>query len=127
MAEYSNRTDLQNPVAKMAATAAKGQTYGEAGAQIASQKAVPMGSAPTDMVPRPTPGAGGALTRPTERPAEPITAGADFGPGPSMVQAGIPVQAPGFNDALEELKVLYRMYPNDDLAGLLSAMQYEGA
>jgi hypothetical protein len=44
-----------------------------------------------------------------------------------MVQAGIPIQAPGYNDALEELKVLFRMFPNDDLAGLLSAMQYEGA
>jgi hypothetical protein len=42
MAEYSNRTDLQNPAAKMAATAAKGQAYGEAGAQIASQQAVQM-------------------------------------------------------------------------------------
>lgn len=128
MAEYSNRTDLQNPAAKMAATAAKGQAYGEAGAQIASQQAVPMGAAPTDMVsPGIAPGSMGGLSRPTERPAEPITAGADFGPGPTMAQAGIATTLPGFNETLEELKVLFRQFPNDDLAGLLSALQYEGS
>ena len=128
MAEYSNRTDLQNPAAKMAATAAKGQAYGEAGAQIASQQAVPMGAPPTDMVsPGIAPGSMGGLSRPSERPAEPITAGADFGPGPTMAQAGIATTLPGFNDTLEELKVLFRQFPNDDLAGLLSALQYEGS
>ncbi len=128
MAEYSNRTDLQNPVAKMAATAAKGQAYGEAGAQIAAQKTVPMGASPTDMVsPGIAPGSMGSLTRPTERPAEPITAGADFGAGPNMAQAGIVTTLPGFNETLEELKVLFRQFPNDDLAGLLSALQYEGS
>ena len=128
MAEYSNRTDLQNPAAKMAATAAKGQAYGEAGAQIASQQAVPMGAPPTDMVsPGIAPGSMGGLSRPSERPAEPITAGADFGPGPTMAQAGIATTLPGFNDTLEELKVLFRQFPNDDLAALLSALQYEGS
>jgi hypothetical protein len=128
MADYPNRSDLQNPAAKMAATAAKGQAYGEAGAQIASQQAVPMGAPPTDMVsPGIAPGSMGGLTRPTERPAEPITAGADFGPGPNMAQAGIVTTLPGFNETLEELKVLFRQYPNDDLAGLLSALQYEGS
>lgn len=128
MAEYSNRTDLQNPAAKMAATAAKGQAYGEAGAQIASQQAVPMGAPPTDMVsPGIAPGSMGGLSRPTERPAEPITAGADFGPGPTMAQAGIATTLPGFNETLEELKVLFRQFPNDDLASLLSALQYEGS
>jgi hypothetical protein len=128
MAEYSNRTDLQNPAAKMAATAAKGQAYGEAGSQIASQQAVPMGAPPTDMVsPGTAPGSMGGLSRASERPAEPITAGADFGPGPTMAQAGIATTLPGFNDTLEELKVLFRQFPNDDLAGLLSALQYEGS
>lgn len=127
MADYPNRTDLQNPAAKMAATAAKGQAYGEAGAQIASQQAVPMGAPPTDVIQRPAPGSMGSLTRPTERPAEPITAGADFGAGPTMAQAGIATTLPGFNDTLEELKVLFRQFPNDDLAGLLSALQYEGS
>jgi hypothetical protein len=128
MAEYSNRTDLQNPAAKMAATAAKGQAYGEAGAQIASQQAVPMGASPTDMVSTGiAPGSMGALDRMTERPSEPLTAGADFGVGPNMMQAGIPVSAPGFNEVIEELTVLYRQFPNEDLANLISAIQNEGA
>ena len=128
MSDYSNRTDLQNPAAKMAATAAKGQAYGEAGKQIAAQQAVPMGASPASMMPQGiVPGSMGALDRMTERPNEPITAGMDFGAGPSMAQAGIPIVAPGFNDAIEELKVLYRQFPNDDLANLLSAMLNEGA
>jgi hypothetical protein len=128
MSDYSNRTDLQNPAAKIAATAAKGQAYGEAGKQIAAQQAVPMGASPASMMPQGiAPGSMGGLTRPTERPAEPITAGADFGAGMNMAQAGITTTLPGFNDTLEELKVLFRQFPNDDLAGLLSAIQYEGS
>jgi len=115
MADYSNRTDLQNPAAKMAATAAKGQAYGEAGKQIAAQQAVPMGASPASMMPQGI------------APTEPITAGADFGLGPNMAQAGIPTIAPGFNDSLEELKVLYRQFPNTDLGNLLSSLLNEGA
>lgn len=128
--DYPNRSDLRGgKVPKMAAT---GQTYGEAGKQMASQSVVPMASAPTDAMPSasaPTvqPGSMGDFLRPTERPDEPITAGADFGPGVNMQQAGIPIVAPGFNDALEELKVLYRQFPNEDLGLLLSSMLNEGA
>lgn len=126
MSDYSNRTDLQNPMAKMAATAAKGQPYGEAGKQIASQQAVPMGASPESSIPQGvTPGSMGGLDRMTERPSEPITAGANFGPGPNMTQSGITSTLPGYNDTIEELKVLYRMFPNDDLARLLSSLQYE--
>ena len=128
MADYSNRTDLQNPAAKMAATAAKGQAYGEAGKQIAAQQAVPMGASPAPSMPQGiAPGSMGSFDRMTERPSEPVTAGADFGAGVNMAQAGIPVVAPGFNDAIEELKVLYRQFPNDDLGNLLSAMLNEGS
>jgi hypothetical protein len=128
MSDYSNRTDLQNPAAKIAATAAKGQAYGEAGKQIAAQQAVPMGASPTSMMPQGiAPGSMGALDRMTERPNEPITAGMDFGAGPNTAQAGIPIVAPGFNDSLEELKVLYRQFPNTDLGNLLSSLLNEGA
>ena len=128
MADYSNRTDLQNPAAKMAATAAKGQSYGEAGKQIASQQAVPMGPSPAPTTPQGiAPGSMGALDRMTERPNEPITAGMDFGAGPNTAQAGIPIVAPGFDDSLEELKVLYRQFPNTDLGNLLSSLLNEGA
>ena len=128
MVDYPNRSDLRNPATRKVNFT--GQTYGQATQQAASQQAVSPGSAPSDVaaqqVARPVPGAQ-SLTRPTERPTEPITAGADFGPGPTMAQAGIATTLPGFNDTLEELKVLFRQFPNDDLAGLLSALQYEGS
>ena len=121
MAEYPNRTDLQNPAAKMAATAAKGQTYGAAGQQIAAQQAVPMGAAPTDMAPqpqqpRPTPGNVVDLMAPSERPQDmmaPI-----MGNKPVILQSSDPV--------LDELEVLFSMYPNDDLRDLLSALKFGG-
>ena len=87
-------SDVQAGKNRVAIQAATGQTYGEAGKQMAAQRAVPMGGAPTDVAPtatpRPVPGTLGSLTRPTERPMEPITAGAPFGAGPSPVGAGIP-------------------------------------
>lgn len=121
MAEYPNRTDLQNPAAKMAATAAKGQTYGEAGQQLAAQRVVPMGAAPTDMAPqpqqpRPTPGNVVDLMAPSERPQDmmaPI-----MGNKPVILQSSDPV--------LDELEVLFSMYPNDDLRDLLSALKFGG-
>lgn len=61
-------------------SAAKGQTYGKRVEQERSQEAVPLHREPP--VPRVAPGGFGALTRPTERPGEPITAGASVGPGP---------------------------------------------
>jgi hypothetical protein len=130
--QYSNRTDLQNPVAKMAATAAKGQTYGEAGKQIAAQQAVPMGSAPTDVqaaqtpqAPTPMPGQIADLTGNTERPNEPITAGMNFGPGPSAAIFGQPLNpAPGSNQALaEQVRAIASLYPNPALLQL--AMELE--
>jgi hypothetical protein len=46
--------------------------------------------------------------------------------GPDMMQAGIPVSAPGFNETLEELRILYRQFPNEDLASLISALINDG-
>lgn len=121
MAEYPNRTDLRNPAGKIAAQAATGQTYGEAGKQLAAQQAVPMGAPPTaapqPMQPanRPVPGNVVDLMAPTQRPEDQMA--------PIMNQ---PMILPMSNPVLEELEVLYRMYPNDDLAGLISALKYSG-
>lgn len=96
-----NRSDLTKP---LPIEAAPNQGYGEAAAQRASQQAIPMGLpsvAPTQAAPAPSPapsptpsvggiqsvlgtplaGANGALTRPTERPNEPVTHGLPVGPG----------------------------------------------
>ena len=120
--QYSNRTDLQNPAKKIAAQAAKGQTYGEAGKQMEAQRAVPMAAPPTDSVPRMAPGSMGAFNRPTEIPLEPVTAGANLGMGPSSAQAGIYQAVNTGREILDELIVLNEMFPNDDLANLIAAI-----
>ena len=124
---YANRTDLQNPAQKIARQVAPGQTYGEGAAQMRSQQAVPMGRSPVEVAPqrpRPVPGTIGALTRPTERPNEPITAGSPFGPGPGPEVMG--AASVSGNAALDELRMIYQMFPNDDLADLLDAYSREG-
>jgi len=107
----------------MAIQAATGQTYGKATEQRNAQRAVPMGTPPTE-VQRPVPGTLGSLTRPTERPMEPITAGAPFGAGMGPVAAGIP--QPTGDNALEELRMIYQMFPNDDLADLIDSYSRDG-
>ena len=125
---YANRTDLNNPAQKVARQVAPGQTYGEGAAQMRAQQAVPMGRSPVEVQaerPRAVPGTLGSLTRPSERPNEPITAGAAFGAGPGPEALGI-ASTTG-NPALDELRMIYQMYPNDDLADLLDAYSREGA
>lgn len=122
---YANRTDLNNAANRIARQAAPGQTYGKATQQMEAQRAVPMGSAPTDApIQRPTPGTLGSLTRRSERPSEPITSGAPFGAGVGPMAAGIPV--PSGDNALEELRAIYQMFPNDDLADLIDSYTRDG-
>ena len=116
-------SDIQAGTNRVAIQAATGQTYGKATEQRNAQRAVPMGTPPTE-VQRPVPGTLGSLTRPTERPMEPITAGAPFGAGPSPVGAGIP--QPSGDNALEELRMIYQMFPNDDLADLIDSYTRDG-
>lgn len=120
--QYPNRSDLRNPAQKVAKMAATGQTYGAAGEQLRSQEIVPMGAAPTDTAPqqtsrpRPTPGSLGSLTRPTEMADQPI----------SMPTQRTPMMFNTQDPVIEEISMLYAMYPNDDLADLLSAIRYNG-
>lgn len=121
MAEYPNRSDLRNPAAKLAAKAATGQTYGEAGQQIAAQQAVPMGAAPTDVAattppPRPVPGNVVDLMAPSERPQDMM----------APVMGNTPMILPARDSVIDEIEVLYSMYPNDDLRDLLSALKFGG-
>jgi hypothetical protein len=116
-------SDIQAGTNRVAIQAATGQTYGKATEQRNAQRAVPMGTPPTE-VQRPVPGTLGSLTRPTERPMEPITAGAPFGMGPSPVGAGIP--QPAGDNALEELRMINQMFPNDDLTDLIDSYTRDG-
>jgi len=116
-------SDVQAGTNRVAIQAATGQTYGKATQQMNAQRAVPMGTPPTE-VQRPVPGTLGSLTRPTERPMEPITAGAPFGAGIGPVAAGIP--QPTGDNALEELRMIFQMFPNDDLADLIDSYSRDG-
>lgn len=120
--EYPNRSDLRGgKVPKMAAT---GQAYGEAGKQMAAQKAVPMAAPPTENIPQIQPGQMGSLLRPTERPTEPLTAGASFGPGPTpRTQYAVPRDN---DDVLNELRGLYEAFPSEELADMLDSYIREG-
>jgi hypothetical protein len=120
--DYSNRSDLRNAATRRVAFT--GQTYGQGAAQQRAQAAVPPGSAPQEvqaqqMAARPRPGAR-QLGRPSERPQEPITAGANFGVGPNAREAGVRPRLIPMNPVVEQLRMLYSMYPTDDLAALLA-------
>ena len=107
---YPNRSDL-NPAQTLPARAAAGQTYGTAGQQLAAQQQVPMapqplvgfpgagptapplpapppaqpvgpGGGPPPGLPAIVPGGLGPYAGPTQRPDEPVTAGAPIGAGP---------------------------------------------
>lgn len=109
----------------------KGQTYGEATQQKRRTQVMPTQAAPTDRAARQaapvTPNAPGSLTAPTARPQEPITAGADFGPGMNSVQAGIPLQATpqiaSREDLTERVRAIYARYPNPNLYALLVSLE----
>jgi hypothetical protein len=118
---YPNRSDLRNQAGKIAKQVVPGQTYGQGAAQMRAQQAVPMGRSPVEApVPqRPMPGSLGSFSRPSERPLEPITAGADFGPGPNSVMAGIPMPRADVSSAVQELRSIAMQYGSDDLLDLL--------
>lgn len=124
MPDYPNRSDLRNKAGKIAASAAKGQTYGEAGQQMAAQRSVPMGASPVEQPPTIQPGQLGAFGRPSERPGEPVTSGAPFGPGRNA-PPGLAVPR-NFDPVLAELRALYQAYPSEELADMLDSYAREG-
>lgn len=106
----NNRTDLLNP-----------PTYGDKAKMQRAQQAVPMGSSPMEAqgsAPSVKPGSVVSLFGPTQRPNEPITAGANFGPGPTALQAGVPLRSET-QVAVEELRAISRMYPTEELNRML--------
>lgn len=131
MPAHPQRTDLN----ALPVTAAKGQTYGKAGAQRAAQQVVPMGGAthvmPDGQIMGGATHAGPAPVRPrqpliplgapSQNPDEPITAGANFGAGPNATAAGIP-PTPKTGDVRELLIYLNSQYPNSDIENLLSTL-----
>src|SRR5690349_16755228 len=91
---YPNRSDLTAAPRPLPVSTPTGQQYGTATAQKQAQRTVPMASGPLS-TPPPAPSGGGGtstvpstppplvpLDAPSQRPDEPLTAGAPFGPGP---------------------------------------------
>ena len=125
-------SDVQAGTNRVAIQAATGQTYGEAGKQMAAQRAVPMAAPPTDVAPTATPqqprvapGSMGPLNRPTERPDEPVTAGAPFGPGRTE-QLGGYIGPRNSDPILDELRAIYAVSPNEPLADMIDSYIREG-
>ena len=110
---------------------ASNQQYGQRLAQQRAQEAVPMGQSPTSVPspvrqrPRTAPGSLTPLTAPTGRPNEPITAGANFGPGPTALGAGIPMMPSQGAMAVDELRQIAQIFPTDDLLDLLDTYGHE--
>ena len=120
------RSDLQNPAAKIGSTmtpkVAPSNQYGESAKLMRGLKDVPAGAPPTEQVQQrpqgPRPGAVTDLLAQSSSPGEPITSGADFGPGMSSLQAGITMPNPN-NDAIVELRNISRMFPESGISDLL--------
>lgn len=70
------------------------------------------------------PGQLGDLLRPTERPSEPVTTGASFGPGPTPRMEFMPAR--NADPVLDELRALYEMFPSEDLADMIDSYVREG-
>lgn len=97
-----------------------GQTYGEATRQRASQRMVPTGPSPTSEVDL------GPLTRPTEAPEEPITAGLPVGagPGPEAIPA-VGIQPGSKQDLMLQVRAIASRYPNPALLALLTELEMQ--
>ena len=123
-------SDVQAGTNRVAIQAATGQTYGEAGKQMAAQAAVPMAPSPTSnaipQVPPVQPGSLGELNRTTERPDELATLGSMVGPGPGPEALGArpTVPAPGSKqDMVERVRAIADSYPSPVLFMFLAELE----
>ena len=98
----SQRTD-GGPADTQAAQYVSGLPYGEGQALMQMQGAAPMAAAP--QMPASAPIV--PLNAPTQRPDEPVTAGADAGPGPGMDSLGLGARDAAASDAFRSTLVSY--------------------
>lgn len=108
---YPQRSDLQG--GKLPVTATPGQGYGEAGAQISAQQAVPMGTpsvaggppaAPGPLPAHvPMPGSLGDIFADSTDPNEHVMSGAAMGPGPGPEAFGL---GPGQSTQMDVNKII---------------------
>ena len=117
------RTDLQNKAniigSTMTPKVGPSNQYGEVKKLMDGLRQVPSGPAAGDRaVAAQQPRERVDLLAMSNRPNEPITAGAPFGEGMSPVQAGIRVPNP-LNDAVMELRNIARFDPASGLGDLI--------
>jgi hypothetical protein len=108
---YSQRTDKQ-PIREVT-----GLPYGEGQALTEQQQSAPMAQAPR---PAPVP-----FNAPTTRPDQPVTAGADRGPGPSSAVLGMRPRPAG-TPLTEALSKAAANDPSGTLAALLMEAMKRG-
>lgn len=124
-------SDVQAGTNRVAIQAATGQTYGKATQQMNAQRAVPMGASPTEapQMQRPMPGAIVDLAGKSQRPSEPVTAGAPFGAGPGPEAMGQPItSAPAQGsrqDLIERVRAIASTFPNPNLFALMRVLESE--
>lgn len=132
---YANRTDMHQPV-----KTPDGMAYGKRKMLEEAQKVIPLPTQPS--MPGPATGGGGPavaptppmsaqpglspgeldFARPTERPAEPVTAGLPVGPGPGPEALGL---GPTADDPAVVLRSMYANVPearNNDVLRLIEAL-----
>lgn len=123
---YQNRSDLN---AAQPVKVTTNQEYGQRAAQEAAQQAMPLpqvsrvGAAPVlpAQAQGPLPGSVTGLDAPTSRPAEPLTAGLPMGPGPGPEV----LSQTGPNDPLSMMRVLYRLFPYEEIREQLEIAETE--
>ena len=119
----AKRTDLQNKANVIGSTmtpkVGPSNQYGEVKKLMDGLQQVPSGPAAGDRaMAAQQPREKINLLAMTNRPNEPITAGAPFGPGMGPVQAGISVPNP-LNDAVMELRNIARFDTSSGLGDLI--------
>ena len=122
---YPQRTDLNADRRSLPVQAPRGLGYGERKQLEDAQRAIPLASPPSAQRTSASPSAAGpmplpSLTAPTSRPTEPLTAGADFGPGP-----GSEIMPQPADSTLARLRALYKRFPTEDLRELIEEAEEE--
>lgn len=135
--KYAHRTDGG---AAQVLSAAPDQPYGAVKQQLDSERAAPMaGQTPLPSAPSPDGGgagpggpppySGGAFNAPTNRPNEPVTAGAAIGPGPGPEALNFQPVQPGAGTG-QMTQLLQKLSPTDTtgiLGQLMQQAQARGA
>lgn len=118
--KFSRRTDggPSEDSVKQAARYVSGGDYGDGQEMMAIQQGAPMAAAPETPRPSAIP-----LSAPSERPDEPVTAGAPVGPGPGPEALGL---QPETDEAARIIRALYVAAPSPGLRRLVEQLIAEG-